>query len=107
MPLWGRQDRAITSPPPQDLIPRRTARPNRLVTQDTAFHSSVVWACLRLRASLMATFPVDIYRGQIDPAPQVSYQVECPKPPVFKYPGARRMSWIQWISASQMDYERT
>src|SRR6202000_466499 len=103
MPLWGRQDRAITFPPPQDLIPRRTARPNRLVTQDTAFHSSVCWACLRLRASLMATFPVDIYRRTIDPATQVSYQVECPKPPVFKYPGGPRMSWIPWMYGGKMD----
>jgi HK97 family phage portal protein len=106
MPLWGRQERQITFPPPQDLIPRRTARPNRLVTQDTAFHTSVVWACLRLRASLISTFPVDVYRRVTDPATGVSYQVECPKPQVLRFPGGPRMSLMEWLYASQMDLDR-
>lgn len=94
-------NRSITFPPPQDLIPRRTARPNRLVTQDTAFHISAVWAALRLRADLISTFPIDVFRrvGQA--------QVETPIPDVLRFPGGPRVSLSEWLYMSQIDLDRT
>ena len=32
------------------------------VTPDSALASSAVWACLRLRADLVSTMPIDTYR---------------------------------------------
>lgn len=93
--------RAITFPPPQDLIPRRTARPNRLVTQDTAFHLSVVWAALRLRADLMSTFPIDVFR-RVN-----GMQLETPVPNVLLFPGGPQVSMMSWLYMSQIDLDRT
>lgn len=93
--------RSITFPPPQDLIPRRTARPNRLVTQDTAFHISAVWAALRIRADLISTFPVDVYR-RVGNA-----QIETSKPYVLNFPGGPNCSMQEWLYASQIDLDRT
>lgn len=94
-------NRSITFPPPQDLIPRRTARPNRLVTQDTAFHISAVWAALRLRADLISTFPLSVYRRS------GGYDVETPIPQVMLFPGGPRIPWSQWVYMSQIDLDRT
>lgn len=94
-------NRGITFPPPQDLIPRRTARPNKMVTQETAFHISAVWAALRLRADLISTFPIDVYR-RVGMA-----QVETPKPNVLKFPGGPNVSMMEWLYSSQIDLDRT
>src|ERR1044072_1991473 len=63
--LFGRQMRdfyGITGA--QDLIPTRTSAKAGAVTvtNDTTMRHSAVWACLRLRADLISTMPVDVYR---------------------------------------------
>jgi phage portal protein BeeE len=47
------------------------------VTPDSALRHSAVWACLRLRADLVSTMPVDVFR-RVN-----GVQVEVPKPPVL------------------------
>jgi hypothetical protein len=85
-----------------DLISRdrmgtgRTAR----VTNDTALRHSAVWACLRLRAGLISSFPVDCYR-MVN-----GLQVEMPKPPIFTNPSGGRMRWWEWMWATQWDLDR-
>jgi HK97 family phage portal protein len=85
-----------------DLISRdrmgtgRTAR----VTNDTALRHSAVWACLRLRAGLISSFPVDCYR-MVN-----GLQVEMPKPPIFTNPSGGRMKWWEWMWATQWDLDR-
>jgi phage portal protein BeeE len=64
--LFGRQQRAffgITGA--QDLIPvraRTRQMGSQLVTADTAMRVSAVWACLRTRADLISTLPIEVYR---------------------------------------------
>lgn len=101
--LFGRQMRdfyGITGA--QDLIPTRTvAKAGAVtVTNDSAMRHSAVWACLRLRADLISTMPVDVYRrvGQV--------QVEMSKPPVLVEPGGERVDLSEWLYSSQVDLDR-
>jgi HK97 family phage portal protein len=85
-----------------DLIPSRMGarRGNVAVNNETALRHSAVWACLRLRANLVSTMPVDLYRrvnGQ---------QIEMPKPPVLVNPGGERVGMGEWLYSTQFDLDR-
>ncbi|MFG2699540.1 phage portal protein [Streptomyces sp. NPDC048386] len=84
------------------LIPPRP--PQRagaaVVTNDTALRHSAVWACLRLRANLVSTMPVDVYR-KVN-----GIQVEVPTPPVLVTPGGERVGIHEWMYSSQFDLDR-
>jgi HK97 family phage portal protein len=85
-----------------ELIPARGGRSGvPVVTNDTALRHSAVWACLRLRADLMSTFPCDVFR-KIDK----STRVEVPKPLVLVNPGGERWDYQDWMYASQWDLDR-
>lgn len=64
-------------------------------TMKQARRNSAVWACLRLRADLISSMPVDAYR-KVD-----GIQVEVAKPPVLVTPGGKRWKMQPWLSASQ------
>lgn len=85
-----------------ELIPPRTMAKTGLVpvTGDTALRHSAVWACLRLRADLVSTLPVDVYRRV------AGRQVEMPKPPILVNPGGERVDWCEWMYSSQFDLDR-
>lgn len=96
----GRARRSLTA---NDYIPDRlvtTRTGSAVVTNDTALRHSAVWACLRLRADLVSTMPVDVYRrvGGI--------QVEVPKPPVIVAPGGDRCEMQEWLYSTQVDLDR-
>ncbi|HMH90731.1 MAG TPA: phage portal protein, partial [Streptosporangiaceae bacterium] len=66
---------------------------------------SAVWACLRLRADLISTFPVDVFRRI------AGAQVQCPKSPVLVNPAGRDLSRgdtgiVEWLYSSQVDLDR-
>ncbi|GGV34152.1 hypothetical protein GCM10010182_67520 [Actinomadura cremea] len=71
------------------------------MSAETALRHSAVWACLRLRANLISTMPVDLYRkvGGV--------QVEVPKPPVLIDPGGDRVDMAEWLYSSQFDLDRS
>ncbi|MET8172841.1 phage portal protein [Streptomyces clavifer] len=71
------------------------------VTADTAMRHSAVWACLRLRADLVSTMPVDVYR-KVN-----GIQVEVAKPPVLVTPGGVRVGIKEWLYSSQVDLDRS
>jgi HK97 family phage portal protein len=71
------------------------------VNADTALRHSAVWACLRLRANLISTMPVDAYRRV------QGVQVEVPKPPVLVNPGGERVDILEWLFSSQFDLDET
>lgn len=87
---------------PNDLIPPRPfLRPNwPVVTNDTALRHSAVWACLRTRADLISTLPVDVYT-RVN-----GIQVQRPKPPVLAMPGGDRVDWLEWCYSTQFDLDR-
>ncbi|WP_422751351.1 phage portal protein [Micromonospora sp. WMMD1219] len=69
------------------------------INDDKALRHSAVWACRRLRANLISTLPVDVFR-RVD-----GYQVQLPKPPVLVEPGGKRWRWIPWVHASQWELD--
>lgn len=71
------------------------------VTNDSALRVSAVWACLRLRANLVSTMPVDTYRKVGD------IQVEIPKPPVLVNPGGDYCDIQEWLYNTQVDLDRS
>lgn len=90
-----------------DLIPprpfQRSGAP--VVTHDSALRHSAVWACLRQRADLISTFPVDVFRRV------AGMQYQCPVPPVLQDPDPHPAAGgdtglLQWLYSSQMDLDR-
>lgn len=65
----------------------------------TALRAGAAWACLRLRADLISTLPVDVFR-RVN-----GRQVEVTKPPFFATPAAGWM-WHEWLYATQFDLDR-
>lgn len=99
--LFSRRVSTVTGPSTGDIPPRPAARPGTVaVTKDTALRHSAVWACLRLRANLISTMPVDVYRkvGGVS--------VEVPKPPVLINPGGERVKIHEWMFSTQFDLDR-
>jgi len=81
-----------------DLIPSRLPTNSVPVTRDTSLTSSVKWACQRLRADLISTSPVDVFRRFN------GIQVEVAKPPVLVQPDGR-MDISEWLYSSQFDLD--
>jgi HK97 family phage portal protein len=94
--------RSISGPTAGELIPPRPAQRagGVTVTAESSLRHSAVWACLRLRANLVSTMPVDVYRRVGD------MKVEVPKPPVLINPGGERVGMIEWLYSTQFDLDR-
>lgn len=100
MSLFSR--RSVPGPTAAELIPPRTAQRagGVTVTAESALRHSAVWACLRLRANLVSTMPVDVYRRVGD------MKVEVAKPPVLINPGGERVGMMEWLYSTQFDLDR-
>lgn len=99
----GRQQREFFGiPGAAALIPIRSAQKQGAVTvtEDSAMRHSAVWACLRLRADMVSTMPIDVFR-RVN-----GMQVEMPKPPVLVQPGGERVDMAEWMYSSQVDLDR-
>jgi HK97 family phage portal protein len=102
--LFSRRSAGWPGATADELIPRRpplAAGTAGAVTPETALRHSAVWACLRLRANLISTMPVDLYRKV------QGVQVEVPKPPVLMNPGGERVDMQEWLYSSQFDLDRS
>lgn len=77
---------------------RTSAATSTSVTSETALRHSAVWACLRLRADLISTTPVDVFRrvGGV--------QVEVTKPNLLIDPDGHGIE--EWLYSSQFDLDR-
>lgn len=105
MSLWGRSERDFQGMTADEVIRLRNAPSGTGVvniTNDTAMRHSAVWACIRLRADLESTFPVDTFRD-ID-----GYQIEMPTPPIFTAPGSNRVTgqMTHWMYAGRQNLDR-
>jgi len=109
--LFSRKQRLFGVTGAQDFIPPRTPTTagGVPVTNDTAMRHSAVWACLRLRADLVSTMPVDVFRRIKVGAPgdEHEIQIEMSKPPVLVNPGGERVDICEWMYSSQVDLDRT
>lgn len=95
--LWGRQSRALTA---TDLVAERVAlrTGSSYVSADKALRHSAVWAARRLRADLISTMPVDVYR-KVN-----GVQVEMPKPSILVTPDGTA-DVTEWLYSSQFDLD--
>lgn len=102
MSLFGRQRRTFQGMTAEDYIRRVgvSSTGRAAVTNDTALRHSAVWACLRLRANLISTMPVDVYR-KVN-----GRRIEVPPPPVLVEPGGKRVKIKEWLYSSQVDLDR-
>ena len=95
---------AWTGVTPNDYIPIRRQQTSAAgvvnVTNETAMRHSAVWACLRLRADVVSSMPVDVFR-KVD-----QVQIEMPTPPVLVSPGGDRVDICEWMYSSQVDLDR-
>jgi HK97 family phage portal protein len=104
--LFHRRTSTVTGPPlfDGDIPPRPGSSGSRgvvSVTSDSAMRHSAVWACLRIRADLVSTFPCDVFRRVQGMRP-----VEVPRPPVLVDPGGVHWDYQDWMYASQVDLDR-
>lgn len=100
----GSGSNAWTGVTPNDYIPIRRQQASLgtvNVTNDSAMRHSAVWACLRLRADLVSSMPVDVFR-KID-----GVQVAMPSPPILVSPGGERVDICEWMYSSQVDLDRS
>lgn len=81
-------------------VPLRSGSSAVTATPESSLRHSAVWACLRLRADLISTTPIDVFR-RVGGA-----QVEVTKPPLLVSPGGERIGVEEWLYSSQMDLDR-
>lgn len=88
---------------PGDLIPRRFGRGGTfagMVTEKSAMEQSAVWAAIRLRADLVSTMPIDVYRyANID---GTKIQLDVPPSPFMSDP-----SFMEFLYSTQVELDRT
>lgn len=88
-------------------VPSRNGARGALVRVDgdTARRHSVVWACLRLRADLMSTMPIDVFRR----IAAEGIDVEVAKPGVLVEPAQHAdghpMDITEWMYSTQIDLD--
>lgn len=80
-------------------MPNRSSVSSISVTSETSLRHSAVWACLRLRADLISTTPVDVFRRV------AGVQVEMSKPPLLVTPSGY-CGLEEWLYSSQFDLDR-
>jgi HK97 family phage portal protein len=82
---------------PADLIPRRIGTSgNYYIDPRIAMQNSAVWAAIRLRADLISTLPVDVYRI-FD-----GVQIEAPGTALVNSPG-----FMEFLYSSQVELDRS
>lgn len=98
MSLLFKRDAATSA----DLIHARygTRQGSVNVNAETAMAHSAVWACLRLRADLISTLPVDVYRN----VGGINVQVKAPD--IITQPGGPDCLSTEWRYSSQLDLDR-
>jgi HK97 family phage portal protein len=94
MSLFFGQRRSVDS----SLIPSRSGR-RRTPRKRSELAHSAVWGCTRLRADIISTLPIDVFR-KVPGA-----QVEVPKPPVLKNPGGESLHITEWMYSTQVDLD--
>jgi HK97 family phage portal protein len=86
----------------EEYISRHTAARTSgvSVTPETALKNSAVWAACRIRADLISTFPVGVYR-KVD-----GDRLSVPRPQILTEPGGPQWDYQDWMYATQFDLDR-
>ena len=86
---------------PADYIIGRSGVAKPHVSNDHALSHSAVWAAVRLRADLISTLPVDVFRYDN------GIQVSAPGAQVFENIGGDRVPVEEWLYSSQVELDRS
>lgn len=100
-PYWGEFPGGTAA----DVIPHRMntqLAPGHMINAESALRHSAVWACLRLRANLISTFPIDVFRRPEYGLPSV----QVAKPPIIVDPGGEQCDYMEWMYGTQFDLDR-
>lgn len=100
-PYWGEFPGATAA----DVIPHRLGMqlaPGHMINNESALRHSAVWACLRLRANLISTFPIDVFRKSEYGLPHLKVA----SPPVILKPGGEPCDYMEWMYSTQFDLDR-
>lgn len=89
------------APTPEKFLADQRSRrvANQVVDRDSALRLSALWAALRLRADMVSTMPVDVYR-KVD-----NVAVEVPKPAVLVSPDGSEYGLTDWLYRTQLDLD--
>ena len=96
---WPFTGRALTA---TDAIAERLSgriKSGGHVSRKDAMSHSAVWAALRLRADLISSMPVDVFR-RVD-----GVQVEVSKPLIMSEPGGPSLRWKEFVYSTQVDLD--
>lgn len=85
---------------PADTIGRGHNAPP-MISNDKALRHSAVWAAIRLRADLISTMPLDVYRYE------GGIQVPAAATPILINPDGDRVSLEEWLYSSQVELDRS
>lgn len=102
-PLWWGEYPGATADqimPPRSMSAFNT--PMMMPNSEMSLRHSAVWACLRLRANLISTFPIDVYRKAQYGLPHT----EISAPPIITNPGGDRVDYMEWMYSTQFDLDR-
>ncbi len=69
------------------------------VTRATAMRHSAVWAATRVRADLISTLPIDVFRKT------AFGNIEVPTPPVLRDPSGSTVDITEWMYNTQVDLD--
>lgn len=85
-----------------DVVPgygTRGTRSRAWVNRSTAMRHSAVWASVRVRADLISSMPVDVYR-------KTSFgNVLVPTPPILRDPSGSQIDITEWLYNTQVDLD--
>lgn len=101
MSLFFRERRAADPGPGMPLWPMRnqSSYSSVQITSETARRHSAVWRCQMLRADLVSTLPLYVYRGS-----ELQVKQRIPTPPVLRTP-ASDVGIVEWLYSSQMSLD--
>lgn len=102
MSLWARREQRAANLEALGVVLRSRGGLNgpSSVTTESALRHSAVWAACRIRADLVSTFPLDVYRKV------AGVEVELPKPGVLDYPGGKFWPYLRWMWTNEFDVSR-
>lgn len=101
--LFGRAQSRGLGDTPSQIVPNRVASTfagTVNVTADSALRMSAMWAALVLRANLVSSTPLDVFKRSR------GIQEEMPKPALISNPGGSGCTLPEWLYSSQFDLDR-
>lgn len=100
MSLFFKREASLSSLLQQNgMAIRGSGKPLNRVDSEKALRAGAMWACRRLRADLVSTMPLDVFRTRD------GIDLEMTKPPILVTPGGEDVDWCEWAYSSQFELD--